>query len=131
MELINKIIHLEKRLLARSEPVENLIHLIDDEFIEFSSSGAVYDKIEAGRWLAEKNSSEIKGVEFEAKCLSEEIILLAYISEIRPNPFSNAKFARRVSIWRKNKDRWQMVFHQGLSLDKKNLPTQVENKSFE
>lgn len=126
MEPINEIIHHEKQLLARTESVEYLVHLIDDEFIEFSSSGAVHDKIEASRWLAEKNSSEIKGVEFEAKCLSKEVILLTYISEMR-NPLSNVKFARRVSIWRKNNDRWQMVFHQGISLgQKENLPIQAE-----
>lgn len=110
--VIKEIINYEKKLFAKKDSAERLIHLIDDDFIEYNSNGTIHDKNEAARWLAQKNSYESQGTEFEAKFLSEDVILLTYILNIK----QNNKSSRRISIWRKKNDTWKMVMHQGISI---------------
>lgn len=116
--IVSQIIHHEKQLLAKSGSVDILINLIDDEFIEYGGNGKIHDKNEAARWLSLEDYSEAKGMEFEAKFLTEEVILLTYLSEMKQNHFSESKFARRISIWRRKNGIWRMVFHQGTSIEK-------------
>ncbi|MCE0721736.1 MULTISPECIES: DUF4440 domain-containing protein [Legionella] len=119
MELIvSQIINHEKQLLAKSDSVDILINLIDDEFIEYGSNGQIHDKNEAARWLSLEDYSEAKGMEFEAKFLTEDVVLLTYLSEMQQNHFSESKRARRISIWRRKNGSWRMVFHQGISIEK-------------
>ncbi|HHT0594237.1 TPA: DUF4440 domain-containing protein [Legionella anisa] len=119
MELIvNQIINHEKQLLAKIDSVDILINLIDDEFLEYASNGTVHDKNEVARWLALDDYSEAKGREFEAKFLTEEVVLLTYLSEMKQNHFSESRYARRISIWRRKNNVWRMVFHQGISITK-------------
>lgn len=113
---VSQIIHYEKQLLSKNKSSDNLINLIDDEFIEYGSNGHIHDKHEAARWLSEEDYSAGEGMQFEAKSLSEDVILLTYISKIQRNPSSEYKFARRVSIWRKKEGVWRLVFHQGISI---------------
>lgn len=115
--IANEIMAQEQKLLVRNEPVALLAELIDDEFIEYGSNGKMNDKKEAVRWLAEPNSLEIKGMDFESKFLSEDVFLLSYISEIKENHDSEGKFSRRISIWRKKNSRWQMILHHGISIE--------------
>ncbi|HHF7374708.1 DUF4440 domain-containing protein [Legionella bozemanae] len=116
--VVNQIIHYEKQLLAKKDSVAVLINLIDDEFIEYGSNGKIHDKNEAARWLSLEDYSEATGTEFEAKLLVEDVVLLTYLSEMKQNHFSESKFARRISIWRRKNNIWRMVFHQGISLEK-------------
>jgi len=111
--LLNLIIKQENQLLARTDPVEVLCKLIDDEFIEIGSSSQIHDKAEVIRWLSSADQSERNGIQFKAKQLSDDVILLTYISCIKENHSSETKQALRSSIWRRTQDGWQMVFHQG------------------
>ena len=111
--LSNLIIEQEKQLLARTDPVEVLCKLIDDEFIEIGSSSQIHDKDEVVRWLSSPDQSERTGIQFKTKQLTDDVILVTYISCIKENPSSETKQALRSSIWRRTQDRWQMVFHQG------------------
>ena len=111
--LLNLIIKQEKQLLARTDPIEALCELLDDEFMEIGSSSQLHDKDEVIRWLSSVDQSERTGVQFKAKQLTEDVILLTYISCIKENHSSETKQALRSSIWRRTRDRWYMVFHQG------------------
>ena len=111
--LLNLIIKQEKQLLARTDPVEILCELLDDEFMEIGSSSQIHDKDEVIRWLSSVDQSERTGLQFKAKQLSDDVILLTYISCIKQNLLSEIKQAKRSSIWRKTHDQWRMVFHQG------------------
>ncbi|KTD43161.1 DUF4440 domain-containing protein [Legionella parisiensis] len=115
--VVSQIIHFEKQLLAKNDSVDILIGFIDDEFIEYGSNGKINDRNEAARWLSLEDYSEATGIEFEAKFLTEDVVLLTYLSEMKQNHCSESKFARRISIWRRKNDIWRMVFHQGISIE--------------
>lgn len=112
----NLIIRQEKQLHDKVDSIDLLADLIDDEFIEIGSSAAYCDKAEVIRWLLEKNHSECIGHAFKAQLLSDSIILLTYISDIKDKIDGTIKQAMRSSIWRLTEGRWRMVFHQGTPL---------------
>ena len=114
--IINQIIKQETQLLDRVDSQNILAELIDNEFIEVGSSAAVYDKAEVMRWLASDDQSERIGTSFKAHPLTENIILLTYISTIKDSPVAESKQAMRSSIWRLTDGQWRMVFHQGTPL---------------
>lgn len=114
--LINQIIKQEKQLLDKTDSLDILANLIDDEFLEIGSSATTYDKAEVIRWLANDDQSERIGTLFKAHKLSEDVILLTYVSAIKNTPTSESKQAVRSSIWRCRDDQWRMIFHQGTPL---------------
>lgn len=78
--LFAKIIKQEKQLIAKKESVEQLSPLIDDEFIEIAQTGKAFDKREVIRWLEQESHSERTGLQFKARLISDQVILLTYIS---------------------------------------------------
>ncbi len=114
--IINQIIKHETQLLDKVDSLDILAELIDNEFIEIGSSSLVYDKAEVMRWLASDDQSERIGTSFKAYPLSDNIILLTYISSIKDTPVAESKQAMRSSIWRLTNGQWRMVFHQGTPL---------------
>ena len=104
--------HLEEQLLkpeVRRSP-DQVGRLLADEFIEFGSSGAVYDKrriIEALE--CEGSGTTVCMVDFSAKPLASDVVLLTYRSLPEGTPYSRL----RSSIWKLIDGRWQMIFHQG------------------
>lgn len=111
--VLNQIIQQETQLLIRTDPMDVLGDLIDDEFAEIGSSATIYDKTEVMRWLASEDQSQRTGQQFKARFLSDDVILLTYISSIKDNLSADSKQALRSSIWRQTAGRWRMVFHQG------------------
>ncbi|KTD11815.1 hypothetical protein Lgra_1273 [Legionella gratiana] len=111
--IINKIIQQEKKLLDKTDSLSILVDLIDDEFIEIGSSATEYNKTAVVDWLKSNDQSERTGSSFKAHQLSEDMILLIYISSIKDTPISETKYATRSSIWRLRDNRWRMIFHQG------------------
>lgn len=111
--IIDLIIKQEQQLFLRQDPVSILSELVDDDFVEIGSSSVIHDKAEVIRWLKCKDPSEIRGEAFKATFLSENIVLLTYISTTNSPQIKEPKQARRSSIWRCSANKWQMVFHQG------------------
>lgn len=72
-----------------------------------------HDKEEAIRWLSKDIETEITGMQFNAKSLTPDVILLTYISRSRTKYSDDCKLALRASIWRLKDDCWRMVYHQG------------------
>lgn len=118
-KIANQLIKKEQQLLAKTDSLDLLADLIDNEFIEIGSSSVIYDKAEVLRWLASDDQSERIGTSFKVRELSEDVILLTYISSIRDTPNSETKKAMRSSIWRLRNNRWRMIFHQGTPLVEK------------
>jgi len=101
---------LELSLLTPSvrKSTEILDLLLADEFIEFSSSGKVYNKKEILEILPlEKGFSTYSMENFNLVTLSPTVMLVKYTVII------DGVISLRSSIWKNNEDRWQMVFHQG------------------
>ena len=108
-ELVNHLHGLEMRLLdprVRGSP-DLLEDLLAADFVEFGSSGRVYDKpmvVEALRQDPGFDGPRTIS-DFSARPLSNSIVLVTYrISETG---------TLRSSIWRRDGERWSMVFHQG------------------
>jgi hypothetical protein len=72
--------------------------LLSDDFVEFGSSGGVYNK----QQVIEALEQEGPGV-----------ILVTYRTIQEGGPETTQKSRLRSSIWKLIEDRWQMVFHQG------------------
>ena len=99
---------LEERLLlpsVRASPDE-VTALLADEFVEFGSSGRIYDKQQIIRLLQEEQGeAQCTLVDFSARRLAANIVLVTYrVVESR---------TVRSSIWCLEDGRWRMVFHQG------------------
>ena len=108
---------LENRLMqpeVRNSETE-LDELIADDFIEFGSSGRIYDKSLIIDTL--KNSEEYKNsmIDFYVQELSKEISLVTY-GAVRENSDGVKYYSLRSSIWRLRNGKWQIVFHQGTAL---------------
>jgi hypothetical protein len=102
---------LEKRLLqpeVRKSP-EELDILLADDFLEFGSSGRIYNKQQVIDGLANETRIEMTLMDFEIKLLAPDVVLATY----RVLKHKDMKYSLRSSIWKLNGDKWQMVFHQG------------------
>jgi hypothetical protein len=88
--------------------------LLSDDFIEFGSSGNVYDKTTVIESLKnEQTDLNITTKDFKLKTLSDEIIQLTYRT-VKTDPLTNAPLASlRSSIWKLENNKWRMIFHQG------------------
>ena len=118
IKLLEKhILELEKDLLKPEtrKSAEKISKLLSYDFIEFSSSGNIYNYNKDDVFDNDSNSSEIKWEikDFTIKELSNDCILATYKvikhSELR----ENMKYSLRSSIWKLVNGTWKMIFHQG------------------
>lgn len=85
-----------------------LEQLIDEDFMAFASSGAMYDRAAAisALLLERPQAWSIGG--FQARLLAPGVALTTYVATTSAGPSS-----QRSSIWRLAGGRWRMTFHQG------------------
>jgi len=100
---------LEERLLQPSvrASAAQVAALLDDDFIEFGSSGRVYNKQQIINLLQDEQGrgSQPTLQDLSARRLAPDVVLLTYrIVETR---------TIRSSIWKSIMGQWRMVFHQG------------------
>ena len=90
--------------------------LLADEFIEFGSSGKVYDKASIIDALADESSAEAALVpevhHFAVQSLAPDTVLVTYQTSRRAEG-TTERATLRSSIWKLIDGRWQMLFHQG------------------
>lgn len=115
---LQKIIYdLETKLLKpeiRSSS-KDLDSLLADDFMEFGSSGEIYNKKEILERLPK--DTEVSPVQFvvsdfQVKELSENVVLATFKTD-KISSDKNHVFALRASIWKKTNGNWQMIYHQG------------------
>jgi hypothetical protein len=97
---------------------DQLDHLLADEFVEFGSSGRVFNKVEIIESLKQEPSvlSVQRSIsDFSAKWLTPEIVLVTYRLLIRRGDVEDEAHSLRSSIWKAINGHWQMIFHQGTS----------------
>jgi hypothetical protein len=104
---------LEERLLlpeVRSS-ADQVAALLGDDFIEFGSSGGIYNKQQIIELLQHEQSPgrHLTIRDFRARQLASEVILVTYRSV--------ESQTIRSSIWQFRSARWQMTFHQGTRSD--------------
>jgi len=111
-------VELELRLLEPSVRASfaDLERLLADDFLEFGSSGAIYDKASMINALLSPHVADAghrRAVDMEIVELATDVVLLRYRS-VYANPEGHVvRQALRSSIWRLADGRWQMAFHQG------------------
>lgn len=101
---------LERQLLdpkTRSNTA-TLNKLLSAEFVEFGSSGTVYNRTKIMDALTKEISDQIMAHDFKAAALSDNVVLVTYIST-----HENKSQCLRSSVWKRTDKQWQMVFHQG------------------
>jgi hypothetical protein len=106
---------LEERLLqpdVRSSP-RAVADLIADEFVEFGSSGRVFDKPQIIAALRGEPPVHRSLSEFKSSVLAPGVVLVTYRIAGQASPGGSPQHVLRSSIWKLIDGRWQMVFHQG------------------
>ncbi|MFE0014502.1 DUF4440 domain-containing protein [Mesorhizobium sp. NPDC059054] len=88
-----------------------------DDFVEFGSSGSIYDKPTILDALAKEpianSDAAIESDDFRMRVLSADAVLLTYRTVSRSSELGIERHALRSSIWQQIDGRWQMSFHQG------------------
>jgi hypothetical protein len=119
--LWNRLYRLEK-LLQQPEirhSSQKLAQLLADDFMEFGSSGWICNKQQIIEELSSESTVRIAMSDFRVTPLAADIVLATYEAAIRGQSKKSARRSLRSSIWKKKKGRWQMIFHQGTPVRKR------------
>ena len=116
MELGQILLELEQRLLSQQTrcDVEEISRLIADDFREFGASGGIWSKADVLEHLPQQPFSQRAISQFMIKPLSDDTALVTYHCANGPDSHS-----LRSSIWRREGEQWQMLFHQGTPITRK------------
>lgn len=93
--------------VVRSDPtrVRDLLH---DDFLEFGSTGRVYNKRMLLNMLEREQHAPVSLREFAVRELARDTALVTYRTVGQ-----SGKEARRSSVWIRQDGQWRMAFHQG------------------
>jgi hypothetical protein len=91
--------------------------LLADDFVEFGSSGRVFDKSSILEELKNEPSGPAALLsDFSTRTLSPDTVLVTYRS-LKRNPAGEIiRQAWRSSIWVNRDQKWQITFHQGTKI---------------
>ncbi|MEH2442374.1 nuclear transport factor 2 family protein [Nostoc sp.] len=108
---------LEERLLQPDvrKSAKDVMDLLADEFIEFGSSGRVFNKQQIIDSLQNEPIAPVAQrliTEFKTLVLATGVILVTY-HIVRHLSGEQPVHSLRSSIWKFNNDRWKIIFHQG------------------
>jgi len=90
--------------------------LLSDEFIEFCSSGEIVNKQQTITALCEESTISRELMNVTITHLAPTVILVTYVALQTVSTKEAAVSSLRSSVWKRQNDRWQMVFHQGTRL---------------
>lgn len=109
--LTNHLFELEERLLQPGirKSIEELDNLLADEFVEFGSSGRIFNKGIIMNRLPNETIIQMTLMDFEAKLLAPDVALTTF----KVLKHTNMQYSLRSSIWKLKEEKWQMIFHQG------------------
>lgn len=118
----NIIIDLEKKLLnpALRKNSHLLNELLDDTFIEFGTSGRIYDKKIIIEKLSEEIPTDIEAFDFIPVKISSDVVQIRFKTQRKMDDGSLTS-SLRSSIWKKSDQGWRMVFHQGTKTESKRV----------
>ena len=103
--LENEIRDLEDQLVtpAVRASADALDRLVSDQFVEFGSSGRIYDKRDVVAQMLAAPDVSVSVADFRVFALSPDVALATY----------RTGGSLRSSVWRREGDCWRIVFHQG------------------
>lgn len=116
-QTLEHVIALEKSLLrddviASQSQVDALLH---DEFIEYSQSGLSYgkDAVLANCEGYTPSATPREAYGFSARFLSDDLVQVLFETASVPKTQQTKRKALRSSLWKREGEQWQMIFHQG------------------
>lgn len=92
---------------------EKLSALLADEFVEFGSSGRVFDKQQIIAALQAESPTRRSLADFKTSVLAPGMVLATYRAIRDDASGESPTSSLRSSIWKLMDGRWQMLFHQG------------------
>jgi hypothetical protein len=106
---------LEERLLQPNvrKSAEEVSELLANEFIEFGSSGRIFDKRQIIASLRMEPTAHRSLVDFKTSALAPGAVLVTYRAVRQGASGEQPIYSLRSSIWKWIDGRWQMLFHQG------------------
>lgn len=110
-QLIELELHLLKPEVRASE--QELDRILSDNFLEFGGSGKSFRKAEAITRLPTEVAPKFTAEGFELRELGPNVAQLIYKATIMRPGEEIILYSLRSSIWQKNNNTWQMIFHQG------------------
>ena len=100
--------------LAGERPTrDELERHIADDFVEHGTSGKIWTKDTVIEAMQTWSSFERTFADFHVRALSDTVVLVTYNSTGQAEHPGTKRTALRVSIWRRNGNSWEVVFHQG------------------
>ena len=105
---------LEERLLQATTRSSRgqVDELLTNDFVEFGSSGRVFDKAAVIEYLAAESTAHFSMLQFRVKRLAPDVVLATYIG-VTHQPGAPPRHSLRSSIWTREGYIWQLTFHQG------------------
>jgi len=113
--LAELLLECEKKLLdpsLRRNP-EKLESLLDDDFVEFGSTGRTYDKRQVLHHLSRQLPAELSIDEFRVVELGPGAALVTYRARADSRKERDEQGWWRSSVWVQRAGEWRMIFHQG------------------
>lgn len=109
---------LEERLLQPSvrRSAQDVAYLLADEFIEFGSSGRIFDKQQIIENLQNEPIEPLTRrsiTEFNTSVLAAGVVLVTYRLVRHCTDSEEPVYSLRSSIWKLIDGQWEIVFHQG------------------
>ena len=106
---------LEERLAmpTADDTMAVLASLLAPEFLEFGSSGRIFDRATVLQALVQGDRPRVVLENFKANVIAPGVILVTYVSRSVPGAARSTPPALRSSFWCRREERWQLVFHQG------------------
>ena len=113
-ELQRQLRGLEEQLMgpATRSARRKLENLLAEGFVEFGSSGVVYDREAIISLLLLEHPAAWSISNFEARALGEDAALVTYTATK-----GGGASSLRCSVWKRYGAQWKMVFHQGTRIE--------------
>jgi hypothetical protein len=116
MQIADHLKSLEEKLLdSTTRHNSDLVSsLLADDFLEFGSSGRIFDKAAILEELRNETSRPTPRLsDFAVRPLADDAMLVTYRTTRLNSSGEPTAQALRSSIWINRDDRWQITFHQG------------------
>jgi hypothetical protein len=90
--------------------------LLAEEFVEFGASGRVYDRLQVIESLQAETPTPRSLTDFRVRLLAPGVALVTYRAERVGEHDKTGARSLRSSVWKRVRNRWLLVFHQGTSI---------------
>lgn len=109
------LLGLEASLLDPAVRNSDLVaDLLDDDYVEFGSSGWTYSKQQVIDALRQEPPRDILAHDFKVRMLAPGTVLVTYRASQQAGVEINTL---RSSVWQQRNGEWKLVFHQGTRID--------------